>query len=72
METLETLIGKFCKILFYDGFADPKNVRSIKGDLISFDDDFIKIKTLQNELILSKNSVIKIFPIIREENNHEF
>lgn len=71
METLDSLIGKLVKVLFYDGFQDPKNVRSIKGELVSYDNDFIKLKTLQNEFIVSRTSVIKIFPLIKGGNNHD-
>jgi len=53
---LELLLNQFVKVLFKDG----ANIRSIKGNLISYSPQFITIQTRSNTFLLHKNWVFKI------------
>ena len=55
-EAIESLINKLVKVLYKDG----TDIRSIKGNLISYSNDFVKIQTLSNEMLINRSQIIKI------------
>jgi len=55
-EVMESLRNKIVKIVFKDG----EEIRSIRGKLISYSPDFIKIQTFQNEMLIARSTILKI------------
>jgi len=55
-EAIESLKNKLVKVLYKDG----EEFRSIRGNLISYSIDFVKIQTLSNEMLINRTQIIKI------------
>lgn len=55
-KVIDDMIGFLVKVVFRDG----DSIRSIKGDLIDASSDFIRLKTLSNEILINRSNIFKI------------
>ena len=64
---MEMEVGKLCKIVYYDGAISKQNIRSIKGVFVKQDSNFTTIRTLQGELSIHNNNILKICSVNEED-----
>ena len=57
---LELYKGTLVKVLF----SEKDLIRSIKGIFLDFDSEFVKIRTLKNDLLISRKSIIKVVKVV--------
>lgn len=65
------IIGKLCRFVYYDGTVSEENIRSLKGIIVSQDENFTTLRTLTVTSVINNRQILKIVPLKEQPENNE-